>query len=69
LGLVGSIPEIELAKYANQKLLKTRIMCSPRISIYASVGEWLGSEKMRKLMDDSGVNVNKEAGHTVVDGN
>jgi pentatricopeptide repeat protein len=63
--------EIELAKYANHKLLKARSDASGDYvllsNIYASVGEWLGSEKMRKLMDNSGVN--KEAGHTVVDGN
>ncbi|EEC74594.1 hypothetical protein OsI_10176 [Oryza sativa Indica Group] len=55
--------EIELAKHANRQLLKARndesgdyVLLS---NIYASVGEWFGSEKMRKLMDDSGVN--KEA--------
>lgn len=62
--------EIELAKHANRQLLKARndesgdyVLLS---NIYASVGEWFGSEKMRKLMDDSGVN--KEAGQTFVDG-
>ncbi|KAG8073618.1 hypothetical protein GUJ93_ZPchr0006g43095 [Zizania palustris] len=62
--------EIELAEHANKQLLKSRsdesgdyVLLS---NIYASVGEWFGSEKMRKLMDDSGVN--KEAGQTVVDG-
>ncbi|TVU48268.1 hypothetical protein EJB05_07898, partial [Eragrostis curvula] len=62
--------EIELAEYANRELLKARSDASGDYvllsNIYASVGEWLGSEKMRKLMDDSGVN--KEAGHAVVDG-
>uniref|UniRef100_M8B4U9 Pentatricopeptide repeat-containing protein n=1 Tax=Aegilops tauschii TaxID=37682 RepID=M8B4U9_AEGTA len=62
--------EIELAEHANRHLLKARsddsgdyVLLS---NIYASAGEWLESEKMRKLMDDSGVN--KEAGRTVVDG-
>jgi pentatricopeptide repeat protein len=62
--------EIELAEHANRQLLKARsddsgdyVLLS---NIYASAGEWLESEKMRKLMDDSGVN--KEAGRTVVDG-
>uniref|UniRef100_A0A0A9D8M4 Pentatricopeptide repeat-containing protein n=1 Tax=Arundo donax TaxID=35708 RepID=A0A0A9D8M4_ARUDO len=63
--------EIELAEHANRELLKARSDASGDYvllsNIYASVGEWLGSEKMRKLMDDSGVN--KEAGRAVVDDN
>ncbi|XP_003558728.1 pentatricopeptide repeat-containing protein At5g15300 [Brachypodium distachyon] len=62
--------EIELAEHANRQLLKARndesgdyVLLS---NIYASAGEWSESEKMRKLMDDSGVN--KQAGRTVVDG-
>jgi pentatricopeptide repeat protein len=62
--------EIELAEHANRELLKARSDASGDFvllsNIYASVGEWLGSENMRKLMDDSGVN--KEAGRAVVDG-
>jgi hypothetical protein len=62
--------EIELAERANRELLKARSDASGDFvllsNIYASVGEWLGSENMRKLMDDSGVN--KEAGRAVVDG-
>ncbi|KAL6648736.1 hypothetical protein ACP70R_012960 [Stipagrostis hirtigluma subsp. patula] len=61
--------EIELAEHANRELLKTRSDASGDYvllsNIYASVGEWLGSETMRKLMDDNGVN--KEAGCAVVD--
>ncbi|GJN08962.1 hypothetical protein PR202_ga26924 [Eleusine coracana subsp. coracana] len=71
LGACRTHGEIELAKYANQKLLQARSDASGDYvllsNIYASVGEWFRSEKMRQLMDDSGVN--KEAGHAVVDGN
>lgn len=62
--------EVELAEHANLELLKARSDASGDYvllsNIYASVGEWLGSEKMRKLMDDTGVN--KEAGRAVIDG-
>ena len=61
--------EIELAEYVNRELLKARSDASGDYvllsNIYASVGEWLGSEKMRNLMDDTGVN--KEAGRAVID--
>lgn len=61
--------EIELAEHANRELLKARSDASGDFvllsNIYASVGEWPGSENMRKLMDDSGVN--KEAGRAVID--
>ncbi|KAK3150593.1 hypothetical protein QOZ80_3AG0235190 [Eleusine coracana subsp. coracana] len=70
IGACRTHGEIELAKYANQKLLQARSDASGDYvllsNIYASVGEWFRSEKMRQLMDDSGVN--KEAGHAVVDG-
>ena len=70
LGACRSHGEIELAEHANWELLKARSDASGDFvllsNIYASVGEWLGSENMRKLMDDSGVN--KEAGRAVVDG-
>ncbi|KAF8776439.1 hypothetical protein HU200_003141 [Digitaria exilis] len=62
--------EIELAEHANRELLRARSDASGDYvllsNIYASVAEWLGSEKMRKLMDDTGVN--KEAGRAVIDG-
>jgi pentatricopeptide repeat protein len=62
--------EVELAEHANLELLKARSDASGDYvllsNIYASVGEWLESEKMRKLMDDTGVN--KEAGRAVIDG-
>ncbi|CAL4912762.1 unnamed protein product [Urochloa decumbens] len=62
--------EVELAEHANRELLKAKSDASGDYvllsNIYASVGEWLGSEKMRKLMDDTGVN--KEAGRAVIDG-
>ncbi|KAJ1298615.1 hypothetical protein BS78_01G467500 [Paspalum vaginatum] len=68
LGACRNHGEIEVAEHANRELLKARSDASGDYvllsNIYASVGEWLGSEKTRKLMDDSGVN--KEAGCAVV---
>ena len=50
---------VELAKRANDRLLKLRqdesgdyVLLS---NVYASRGEWDGAERVRKLMDDSGV--------------
>ncbi|XP_072977307.1 pentatricopeptide repeat-containing protein At5g15300 [Typha angustifolia] len=61
--------DVEFAERANEQLLKAKsdgsgdyVLLS---NIYASVGEWHGSEKVRKLMDDSGVC--KEAGHTLME--
>ncbi|KAJ4835396.1 Pentatricopeptide repeat-containing protein [Turnera subulata] len=60
---------IELGKRANERLLQLRrdqsgdyVLLS---NIYASVGEWGGVEKVRKLMDDSGVR--KEPGCSLID--
>ncbi|CAL5191187.1 unnamed protein product [Lathyrus oleraceus] len=51
--------DVELAKVANEKLLRMRkdqsgdyVLMS---NLYASRGQWDGVEKVRKLMDDSGV--------------
>ncbi|AES77482.1 putative tetratricopeptide-like helical domain-containing protein [Medicago truncatula] len=51
--------DVELAKVANEKLFSMRkdhsgdyVLMS---NLYASRGEWDGAEKVRKLMDDSGV--------------
>ncbi|KAF7803004.1 pentatricopeptide repeat-containing protein [Senna tora] len=53
---------VELAKRANEQLLRMRkdqsgdyVLLS---NLYASRGEWDGAEKVRKLMDDSGVKKN-----------
>ncbi|OAY80860.1 Pentatricopeptide repeat-containing protein [Ananas comosus] len=61
--------DVELGKRANEELMKVQseesgdyVLLS---NIYASVGEWDGSEKVRKLMDDSGVC--KEAGCTLIE--
>ncbi|KAK7340565.1 hypothetical protein VNO77_21272 [Canavalia gladiata] len=55
--------DVELAKRANEQLLKMRrdhsgdyVLLS---NLYASQGEWDGAEKVRKLMDDSGVTKNR----------
>ncbi|XP_061350633.1 pentatricopeptide repeat-containing protein At5g15300 [Gastrolobium bilobum] len=54
--------DVEFAKQANEHLLRMRrdqsgdyVLLS---NIYASRGEWNGAEKVRKLMDDSGVTKN-----------
>ncbi|XP_057486802.1 pentatricopeptide repeat-containing protein At5g15300-like [Actinidia eriantha] len=60
---------IELGRRANERLLKMRrdqsgdyVLLS---NIYASQGEWDGVEKVRKLMDDSGVK--KEPGCSLIE--
>ncbi|KAK7819335.1 pentatricopeptide repeat-containing protein [Quercus suber] len=60
---------VELARRANEKLLEMRrdqsgdyVLLS---NMYASRGEWDGVEKVRKLMDDSGVR--KEPGCSLVE--
>ncbi|KAF5457125.1 hypothetical protein F2P56_021255 [Juglans regia] len=60
---------VELARRANERLLEMRrdqsgdyVLLS---NIYASRGEWDGVEKMRKLMDDSGVR--KEPGFSLIE--
>lgn len=60
---------VNLGRRANERLLNMRrdesgdyVLLS---NIYASQGEWVGVEKLRKLMDDSGIR--KEAGHSLVD--
>lgn len=60
---------VELARRANERLLKMRkdhsgdyVLLS---NIYASRGEWDGVEKVRKLMDDTGVR--KERGWSVIE--
>lgn len=61
--------EVELGKRANMQLLKMRRDQSGDYvllaNIYASQGEWDGVEKVRKLMDDSGVK--KEPGCSLVE--
>ncbi|XP_020257277.1 pentatricopeptide repeat-containing protein At5g15300 [Asparagus officinalis] len=62
---------VELGRRANEELLKMKwkdesgsgdyVLLS---NIYASLGEWEGVEKVRRLMDDSGVM--KEAGSTLI---
>ncbi|KAK4271975.1 hypothetical protein QN277_020588 [Acacia crassicarpa] len=60
---------VELAKLANEKLLGIRkdesgdyILLS---NVYASRGEWVGAEKVRKLMVESGVKKNR--GYSLVE--
>ncbi|XP_058096385.1 pentatricopeptide repeat-containing protein At5g15300 [Magnolia sinica] len=60
---------VELGEIANKRLLEMRpdqsgdyVLLS---NIYASMGEWGGVEKVRKLMDDRGVR--KEAGCSVIE--
>ncbi|CAL5367773.1 unnamed protein product [Camellia sinensis] len=60
---------VELGRRANERLLKMRqdqsgdyVLLS---NIYASQGEWDGVEKVRKLMDDSGVR--KEPGCSLIE--
>ncbi|KAL2329945.1 hypothetical protein Fmac_017526 [Flemingia macrophylla] len=55
--------DVELAKRANEQLLRMRrdhsgdyVLLS---NTYASQGEWDGAEKVRKLMDDNGVTKNR----------
>ncbi|XP_004491829.1 pentatricopeptide repeat-containing protein At5g15300 [Cicer arietinum] len=55
--------DVEFAKVANERLLRMRkdhsgdyVLMS---NLYASRGEWDGVEKVRKLMDDSGVTKNR----------
>lgn len=62
---------VELGKCANDRLLRMRrdesgdyVLLS---NIHASRGEWDGVEKVRKLMDDSGVK--KEPGCSLIDAN
>ncbi|KAJ4960807.1 hypothetical protein NE237_020717 [Protea cynaroides] len=59
LGACRTHGNVELGKQANERLLSMRrdqsgdyVLLS---NIYASMGEWDGVEKVRKLMDDSGV--------------
>ncbi|KAJ1419659.1 Tetratricopeptide-like helical domain superfamily [Sesbania bispinosa] len=55
--------DVELAKRANEELLRMRTDQSGDYVLlsntYASQGEWDGVEKVRKLMDDSGVTKNR----------
>ncbi|OMP03571.1 hypothetical protein COLO4_10332 [Corchorus olitorius] len=60
---------VELGRRANERLLKIRrdesgdyVLLS---NIYASKGEWDGAEKVRKMMDDTGVR--KEPGCSLVE--
>ncbi|KAJ9173264.1 hypothetical protein P3X46_016420 [Hevea brasiliensis] len=60
---------VELGRLANEKLLEMRrdesgdyVLLS---NIYASVGEWDGVQKVRNLMDDSGVR--KEPGCSIIE--
>ena len=55
--------DVELAKRANEQLLRMRgdqsgdyVLLS---NVYASQGEWDGAENVRKLMDDNGVTKNR----------
>ncbi|KAJ0987436.1 hypothetical protein J5N97_005792 [Dioscorea zingiberensis] len=61
---------VELGECANEELLKLRRGASGDYvllsNIYASMGEWDGVEKVRKLMDDRGVS--KEAGCAQIEG-
>ncbi|KAH7656396.1 TPR-like protein [Dioscorea alata] len=61
---------VELGECANEELLKLRKGASGDYvllsNIYASMGEWDGVEKVRKLMDDRGVS--KEAGCAQIEG-
>ncbi|XP_050230551.1 pentatricopeptide repeat-containing protein At5g15300 [Mercurialis annua] len=61
---------VELGRCANEKLLGLRrdesgdyVLLS---NIYASIGEWDGAEKVRKLLDDSGAR--KETGYSLIEG-
>nr|DAD21293.1 TPA_asm: hypothetical protein HUJ06_022756 [Nelumbo nucifera] len=69
LGACGTHGNIELGERANERLLAMRrdqsgdyVLLS---NIYASMGEWDGVEKVRKLMDDSGVK--KEPGCSLIE--
>ncbi|KAI3784847.1 hypothetical protein L1987_43953 [Smallanthus sonchifolius] len=60
---------VELGRRANEQLLKLRwgesgdyVLLS---NIYASQGEWVGAQRLRKVMDDKGVR--KEAASSLVD--
>ncbi|XP_077227955.1 pentatricopeptide repeat-containing protein At5g15300-like [Tasmannia lanceolata] len=60
---------VELGEHANQRLLEMRpdesgdyVLLS---NIYASMGEWNGVERVRRLMDDRGVR--KEAGCSLIE--
>ncbi|KAL5981390.1 hypothetical protein ACLOJK_015445 [Asimina triloba] len=60
---------VELGERANERLLEMRPDQSGNYvllsNIYASVGKWAGVEKVRRLMDDKGVQ--KEAGCSVME--
>ncbi|KAK9271904.1 hypothetical protein L1049_002269 [Liquidambar formosana] len=69
LGACGIHGNVELAKHANEQLLKMRrdqsgdyVLLS---NLYASQGEWTGVQNVRKLMDDSGVR--KEPGCSLIE--
>ncbi|XP_042482017.1 pentatricopeptide repeat-containing protein At5g15300-like [Macadamia integrifolia] len=69
LGACRTHGNVELGKQANKRLLAMRrdqsgdyVLLS---NIYASMGEWDGVEKVRKLMDDSGVK--KERGCSLIE--
>ncbi|XVE68174.1 hypothetical protein DITRI_Ditri09bG0047600 [Diplodiscus trichospermus] len=60
---------VELGRYANERLLKIRrdqsgdyVLLS---NIFASKGEWDGVDKVRKMMDDTGMR--KEAGCSLIE--
>ncbi|KDP27168.1 hypothetical protein JCGZ_19867 [Jatropha curcas] len=60
---------VELGRHANEKLLEMRrdesgdyVLLS---NIYASVGEWDGAQKVRKLMDDN--DVKKDPGCSLIE--
>ncbi|KAG1334445.1 pentatricopeptide repeat-containing protein [Cocos nucifera] len=60
---------VELGERANEQLLKMRHDASGEYvllsNIYASMGEWNGAEKVRKLMDHRGIT--KEAGWALIE--
>nr|DAD31301.1 TPA_asm: hypothetical protein HUJ06_010152 [Nelumbo nucifera] len=69
LGACRTHGNVELGERANERLLAMRrdqsgdyVLLS---NIYASMGEWDGVEKVRKLMDDSGVK--KEPGCSLIE--
>ncbi|KDP27169.1 hypothetical protein JCGZ_19868 [Jatropha curcas] len=70
LGACRVYGNVELGKYAHEKLVKLRkdkngdyMLLS---NIYVSIGEWDGSHKVRKLIDDSGIRW-KEPGYSLIE--
>lgn len=69
LGACKIYGNVELGKYANEKLLGMRkhesgdyVLLS---NIYASTGEWDGVQKVRKMFDDTGVK--KPTGYSLIE--